>query len=288
LFKTKGLFYLLANIDDERLIFAKMSTITLLTDFGSDSPFPVIAHSLIDQFIPGHTVRDINHDIVPFSLAQSKYFLKTTLPHFPINSYHFVLTDLYGGANKKLLYVYEQEQHIFSADNGFMTLFFNEEPMELFKLKDSPKPYTIPNIIHRLCECVSSLEQGDKSEMSGIDVEEIHTLRSIQFAQSEDSIDVQVLHIDRFENVIFNIREKEFEDYRKGRKFKVEYFGNKKDGEIFENYNDVPEHELLTFFNIAGYLELAMNRGSAAGTLGYKIKNKEHNPYDKVRIKFFE
>ena len=39
---------------------------------------------------------------------------------------------------------------------------------------------------------------------------------------------------------------------------------------ISESYADVPEGEKLALFNSAGYLEIAINKGNAAGLFGLK------------------
>jgi S-adenosylmethionine hydrolase len=39
---------------------------------------------------------------------------------------------------------------------------------------------------------------------------------------------------------------------------------------ISDSYADVPEGEKLALFNSAGYLEIAINKGNAAGLLGLK------------------
>jgi S-adenosylmethionine hydrolase len=63
---------------------------------------------------------------------------------------------------------------------------------------------------------------------------------------------------------------------------------------ISETYADVPEGEKLALFNSAGYLEIAINKGNAAGLLGlqgYSEKQSAHLQnrlfYQTIRI-FFE
>ena len=65
---------------------------------------------------------------------------------------------------------------------------------------------------------------------------------------------------------------------------------------ISETYADVPEGEKLALFNSAGYLEIAINKGNAAGLLGLKgftEKNTQSRQilqnqlfYQTVRINF--
>ena len=84
-------------------------------------------------------------------------------------------------------------------------------------------------------------------------------------AVGDDWIDGQIIFIDNFENVIVNITRHEFEELRKGRGFKINFKRDEVIDHISETYADVPEGEKLALFNSAGYLEIAINKGNAAG-----------------------
>ena len=81
-------------------------------------------------------------------------------------------------------------------------------------------------------------------------------------------IEGQILMIDRFLNVIVNITKTEFEEARKGRSFKIVLLGGTHIENISDHYADVHEGEKLAFFNEAGYLEIAVNKGYAATLFG--------------------
>lgn len=83
-----------------------------------------------------------------------------------------------------------------------------------------------------------------------------------------DYIEGQIIFIDNFENVIVNIHKDEFEEQRKGRSFKIVFKRDEVIDKISETYADVNEGEKLAIFNSAGYLEIAINKGNAAGLLG--------------------
>gem|GEM_PF-2674271 len=74
--------------------------------------------------------------------------------------------------------------------------------------------------------------------------------------------------MDNFENVVVNIHKDEFEEQRKGRKFSIVFKRGEVIDKVSENYADVNEGEKLAHFNSAGYLEISLNKGNAAGLLG--------------------
>ena len=104
-------------------------------------------------------------------------------------------------------------------------------------------------------------------------------------------IEGQIIYIDNFENVIVNISKIEFEEHRKGRNFSIIFKRDEVIDKLSNNYSDVPKSDKLAFFNSAGYLEIAINNGNAAGLFGLQgfsesqtINNKVF--YQTVRIHF--
>jgi S-adenosylmethionine hydrolase len=83
-------------------------------------------------------------------------------------------------------------------------------------------------------------------------------------------IEGQIIFIDNFENVIVNISHEQFEEQRKGRSFRIVFKRDETIDRISESYADVSEGEKLALFNSAGYLEIAINKGNAAGLFGLK------------------
>jgi len=81
-------------------------------------------------------------------------------------------------------------------------------------------------------------------------------------------IEGQIIFIDNFENVIINITKEEFEEQRRGRSFKIVFKRDEIIDKISDTYADVSESEKLALFNSGGYLEIAINKGNAAGLFG--------------------
>jgi S-adenosyl-L-methionine hydrolase (adenosine-forming) len=104
-----------------------------------------------------------------------------------------------------------------------------------------------------------------------------------------DAIEGQIIFIDNFENVVINITRQEFEAQLGSRGFRIEFRRNEHIEHISETYADVPEGEKLALFNSSGYLEIAINKGNAAGLLfglhGYK--EQPNNAYLQNRL-FYE
>ena len=77
-----------------------------------------------------------------------------------------------------------------------------------------------------------------------------------------------------------NIKKDFFENEHKNRDFVI--FMRKSDytiTKLSKSYEDTENGEIVAFFNTNGYMEIALNRGNAAGLLGLKVM-------DAIRIEF--
>ena len=88
-----------------------------------------------------------------------------------------------------------------------------------------------------------------------------------------------------FENVIVNITREEFEQRRKGRSFRIVFKRDEVIDKISETYADVGEGEKLALFNSAGYLEISIQKGNAAGLFGLQgFSEQSQNQYLQSRL----
>ena len=77
--------------------------------------------------------------------------------------------------------------------------------------------------------------------------------------------------------MIVNITREEFEEQRKGRSFKIVFKRDEVIEKISDTYADVQEGEKLALFNSAAYLEIAINKGNAAGLFGLQGFSEKQN-----------
>jgi hypothetical protein len=117
---------------------------------------------------------------------------------------------------------------------------------------------------------INKLASGESIKNLGVPDVEYVEKNPLKPMFSDKWIEGQIIFIDNFENVIVNITRSQFEEQRKGRHFKIVFKRDEVIESISESYADVPEGEKLAMFNSAGYLEIAINKGNAAGLFGLK------------------
>jgi len=144
-----------------------------------------------------------------------------------------------------------------------------------------------------MAEAINRIQNGTSITDIGEEDIEIEVKNPLRPRITDNFIEGQIIFIDHFENIIVNITKDEFEQNRKGREFLISFRHGDKIEKISDHYSNVPEGEKLALFNSAGYLELAINKGNAAGLLGLsgfteKSQNAQNRLiYQLVKVDFF-
>lgn len=264
-----------------------MLTITLTSDFGLQSHHLASVKGKILSQLGAVNLIDISNSIEPYNLQQAAYIFKNAYQHFPPDSYHFLLCDLHANNSRKLIYVYENRQHIFCTDNGLLTLLFDDKAIQIFRLDEVLVEKNQMNIVDAFISQVALIRNGIRSGLIPVNVNEIMVKHTSQAIHTEKYLDAQVLYIDNFGNVVLNVTKSEFDDVRNGRGFKIFFMKNEEISTLSESYSDVEEGRKLCLFNSTGNLEIAVNKGSAASLFGFKEKSDKALFYNSVKI-FFE
>jgi S-adenosylmethionine hydrolase len=246
-----------------------MPLLTLTSDIGQQDFLVGAVKGQLLQVNPNFTVVDISHNLSPFNYPQAAYVCRNAIRSFPPGTFHIVLINLFDVRPEHLLLTQHNDQFIGCADNGLITMILEEVPHKIvaLPLSKSAQKNTLycatvfGNAFHEICNGKTIEDIGDPS----ISIEVKNPLRPLL---GNNWIEGQIIFIDNFENVIINITKDEFEEQRRGRSFKIVFKRDEVIDKISDTYADVSESEKLALFNSAGYLEIAINKGNAAGLFG--------------------
>jgi S-adenosyl-L-methionine hydrolase (adenosine-forming) len=263
-----------------------MPLVTFTSDLGTQqfvlSSVKGKLYSLFDDL----QIVDIGHDMKPFNLQQTAYIFKQTYRQFPTGTFHFLFHDLYATEKQQLLYVYENEQHVFCVDNGFLTMLFDDQPIQIFKIDEVPQPYHLLSVADAFITTMNLLTQNNRINLLNTHVNEILVRQSSKAFYKNNTLEAQVLYIDIFGNVVLNVTKIQFEEMKQGRTFKILFMRDDEITTISKHYNDVPAGDKLCLFNMADYLEIAINKGSAAQLFGFTESNDRSLFYNNIKIFF--
>jgi len=248
-----------------------MPLLTLTSDIGNQDYLVGAVKAKLMQVNPEFSFIDISHCVPPFNYPQAAYICRSAFANFPDFTYHLILVNLFETRPDHLLLAFHNNQYFLCADNGLLTMILEARPELVIGIPLDKN--VIRNTLHCadiMGQTVNKLVQGESIKNIGIpDINYIekNALRPLLGATW---IEGQIIFIDNFENVIVNITREQFEEQRKGRSFKIIFKRDEVIDRISESYADAYEGEKLALFNSAGYLEIAINKGNAAGLFGLK------------------
>ncbi|RYF91309.1 MAG: hypothetical protein EOO00_08275 [Chitinophagaceae bacterium] len=223
------------------------------------------------RYSPAFTIVDISHNIAPFNYPQTAYICRSAFKNFPDYTYHIILVNLFEKKPEQLLLAFHNNQYYICADNGLLNMILEGKPEMVMGVPlDRGASKNTIYCTSVMGKVINQLAQGESIQNIGtpdINYTEKNHLRPLL---DNNWIEGQIIFIDNFENVIVNITREQFEEQRRGRSFRIVFKRDEMIDRISETYADVHPGEKLALFNSAGYLEIAINKGNAAGLFGLK------------------
>jgi len=248
-----------------------MPLLTLSSDIGNQDYLVAAVKAQLLKINPDFRLIDISHNIPPFNYPQAAYVCRNAIKNFPPYTYHLILVNLFESRPEQLLLAFHREHYFLCADNGLLTMILEERPELTIGI---PLDKTvIRNTLYFtevMAATINKLVNGESIKNIGVADISFVEKNPLRPMFSDKWIEGQIIFIDNFENVIVNITRAQFEEQRRGRHFKIVFKRDEVIETISESYADVPEGEKLALFNSAGYLEIAINKGNAAGLFGLK------------------
>ena len=246
-----------------------MALLTLTSDFGQQDYLAGAVKGQLLRISPDFILTDISHHIPPFNYPQAAYICRNALRNFPPQTFHLILVNLFEQKPEQLLFAFHQDQYILCADNGLLTMILEEKPEMIIGLPlDKNLQKSTLYCARIMGEAIRDLLQG--RPLADIGIPDISYLgkNPLKPMLGDQWMEGQIIFIDNFENVIVNITHEAFEEQRRGRSFRIVFKRDEVIDHLSETYADVQEGEKLALFNAAGYLEIAINKGNAAGLFG--------------------
>lgn len=273
-----------------------MRIITLTTDMGTEDYYVAALKGRILSLMPDVQIVDISHKVKPFKVTQAAYLLQNAIKEFPDGTIHIIGVDAEPLINfsrpEESIFptiVKFRNQYFIGADNGVFSLIMgNQEAEEIWRLEDvlsSPKLMNFPakNI---LVPAAIKILQGESLESFCSSVDSIHKMIPLSPVIDGHVLRGVVSYVDHYGNIITNISRNDFESIGKDVPFVI-YFRKKEYyiDHISTGYNEVQKGEKVAIFNDAGFLEIAINKGTpdngggASSLLGLKVN-------DMIRVEF--
>ena len=248
-----------------------MRAITLLTDFGTADYFVGAMKGVILSINPQAVIVDITHEIPAQDVAAGAFTLLAVYDSFPPGTIHVAVVDPGVGSERRPIVVAAANYLFVGPDNGMFSYIYDRDPShQTFHVTDTKHiRQPVSNTFHGrdiFAPIAAALSTGIDPASLGPRISDP--------IQRFKSAEPHIIHIDRFGNLITNITRGRFKD---GTRLLV----NGKVISAFRNFfgeNVGAADEPFAIWGSAGFLEIAVNGGSAAKVLAVK-------PGDEVELR---
>ena len=259
--------------------------LTLLSDLGTRDASVPIAKAMLMGHAPDAVLVDVAHTVVPYDLQQAAYLLLSAYRYFPAGTVHLLLVDVFSGPAPRLLLAQKDGHYFIAPDNGVLSLAFGAGLENKWSCFEFSGKYAFSNWVDSAGKVIAAIEKKSIAQFTSCDIKMARRLLQPQAVAR--GLACNILYIDRYENVVLDITRTQFDEYVQGRPFKIQMALVDEDITVISNnYNDVPAGEPLCRFNSAGFLEIALNHGSAAALLGLGSYSAGNLRYQTIRIFF--
>ncbi|MDQ3323584.1 MAG: SAM-dependent chlorinase/fluorinase [Acidobacteriota bacterium] len=246
-------------------------TIALLTDFGTGDYFVGAMKGAILSICETARIIDITHEIEPQNIASASFTLRACYKNFPQKTIFVAVVDPGVGSDRRAILVETKDYFFVSPDNGLLSFVFNETTdFRVFELTD--KKYFAENVSQTFhgrdvfAPVAAHLANGVKTnEFGGQITDFIRLEEKIPRKTADKKIEGEIVYIDRFGNLITNLRKKNLPG-----DFCLEING-KEIEKLMAYFAEAEKSEIFMIFGSAGFLEIVAFRDSAENLLSAKI-----------------
>lgn len=243
--------------------------VVLLTDFGLQDPYVGQMKGALLTHAPGAVMVDLCHQVRPFDVLQASFFLESSRRHFPDGAVFVCVVDPGVGGDRRIVLLEKFGQFFLAPDNGLLSLTLSKgAPSRVRDVtpawrRDASATFHGRDIFAPLA---ARLLLGEAPAALGQETSP-HGLARLPGIEPEidgDTLHGAVLHVDRFGNCILNLDTARFET----RFFKTHAPELSAPSSLpvhpSATYERLPGDALGVIKGSQGFLELAMNRRSAA------------------------
>jgi len=245
--------------------------IALLTDFGTKDYFVGAMRGAILSIDETASIVDITHEIAPQDIRVASFTLRACYKNFPAKTIFVAVVDPGVGSNRRAILVETANYYFIAPDNSLLGFIFDEE--ENFKVYELTDEKFFAAIVSRtfhgrdiFAPVAAHLSKGVVPREFGAQIKDyIHEKTNKPRNVSEREIEAEIIHIDRFGNLVTNLNEKDLPE-----NFTIKLNGTII-GRLQSFFAEADTGELFMIWGSAGYLEIAAFQASAAERLGARI-----------------
>ncbi len=249
-----------------------MPIITLTSDFGDTDHFVAAMKGVILSIAPRATLVDISHQVAPFEIMEGAFTLAEASRHFPNKTIHLGVVDPGVGSARRPILVEAGGQYFLGPDNGLLSMVYGRAEHCKVRHVSNSKFFRqqVSTTFHGrdiFAPVAAHLAKGTRPSAFGPLIDDyLRPAVDRPVRTDKRSWTGAVLKVDRFGNLITNLNVDEFPTVRE-RPF-VLIAGVHPVEKLLPTFSDGPLGEAFVVIGSSGFLEVAVNQGSASAKLG--------------------
>jgi S-adenosylmethionine hydrolase len=250
--------------------------ITLTSDFGLSDPYVAEMKGVILSINPKANIIDVTHGVEKFNIRMGAFMLASAAQYFPMGTVHLAVVDPGVGTERRGIIIQTDFAFYVGPDNGLLLLAAKNQGIKHVYQLANPK-CMLPNISSTFhgrdvfAPAATYLDMGIEISAFGPEIFDPVSPGFSQVTQKRGILRGEVLHVDGFGNVITNIPQNEV---IQAKKLKVNLQNQFTELPFAKTYAQAKPNQPIALVGSHGFLEIALNQGSAAQLFHAKSGDK--------------
>lgn len=252
--------------------------IALVTDFGTRDYFVGAMKGAILSVCAGAQIIDITHEIEAQNIRAASFTLRACYKNFPARTIFAAVVDPGVGSSRRAILVETADYFFVAPDNGLLNFVFDEcesaaKRFRVFALTN--EKYFAKNLSRTFhgrdifAPVAAHLANGVAPDEFGKEITDFICFEENRPRKiSDEKIEAEIIHIDRFGNLITNLTREDLPE-----KFTLR-IGDKRIERLRDFFAEAADGEVFMIFGSARFLEIAAFKASAENLLNARVGQK--------------
>jgi len=221
---------------------------------------------------PAARIVDINHNVTQFDILDGALTIANAYRFFPPRTIHVVVVDPGVGTERRPLLVSAEKQYFVAPDNGVLSMVFEREACVVRHI--SAEHYFLNPVSATFhgrdvfAPTAAWLAKAFQTEAFGEEITDYVRFTMPKPKSSGESVKGVVLRVDAFGNLMTNLTAEDVPAAAAVSGTIKLAINAKTITKFVQTFSSGLPGEPVALFGSSGYLEVAVNRGNAARTLG--------------------
>lgn len=247
--------------------------ITLTTDYGTSDHLVGALKGVILKINPDATIVDITHGVVPYDVLDGALAISAAYKYFPSKTIHVVVVDPGVGSERRPILVSGENQFFVAPDNGVLSMVYEKEARltvrhitaEHYFLQPLSRTFHGRDVFAPSAAWLSKTWQ---TQSFGEEIQDYMRFSLPKPKSAGGQLKGVVLRVDAFGNLMTNFLPEELpEGVLKDGALRMQVNG-KEITRLVDTFAEGEPGAPVAIVGSSGFLEIAVNKGSAARTLG--------------------